>query len=369
MAQRARREFDLHAWAVARLGIRNLDGGRGYERGVRLVSCPLCDDAELDRGRGWINVNRKYCGCMNAGCPVEEGVPATEYVRRVEGYRTRTEALGMLLRDYPDFSVPVAPPTRLAAYADWCELPPSTLITEHPGRAPSLLYDESRAFIKRQWGLTARDAERWGLRHCVHGRHAFRIIIPIMLGGQLVGFQARTFRHAEPKYLTSVYGVYGERGAECGRPTEALLYNLDAVTEGCDVILVEGAGDVMAFDREESRRRSGATAGEAGFGAGSEQVGEHDQAVAVAILGLALTEEKAALLAAKKPGRVIIATDAERDAQARGRKMLDILVLWGLDVTTGNWVGAKDAGAGARLAVVDTSLRGLSAQVAARLHR
>ena len=377
MKQRARQEFDLHAWAMARLGIRNLDGGRGYELGVRVFDCELCGDT---KARAWVNVVRKTAGCKNAGCPSEDGMSALEYVRRVEGYRTRTEALGMLLREFPDFSVPTTPPVRLAAYNDWCELPPSTLIVPHPGKRPPLFYDESRAFIQRQWGLTTVDAERWGLRYCVQGRYACRIIIPIVMGGQLVGFQARTFRDSNPKYLTSLYGVRGERSAECGRPTESLLFGIDAVKEGSDVILVEGAGDAMALDKEEPGGRSGNAGGEAGQSGRSAGIcsagtagavgGRCDPtATPVAILGLALTEEKAALIAAKKPGRVIVATDEEPDAQARGRTMMGDLILWGMDVTTGRWVGGKDAGAGARLQIMADGTRGLSSLVAARFRR
>jgi hypothetical protein len=265
-------------------------------------------------------------------------------------------------------------------YEDWCELPPSSPIVEQPGRRPSAIYDMARAFLKRQWGLSTRDAEQWGLRYCVRGYHAWRIIIPITMHATVVGFQARSFRGGEPKYVTSKYGLRGEPFAECGRPAEALLFNIDAVQEGDDVILVEGAGDAMALDRNTSRRRPGAEDSEAGCTAGSPDLSAEgptgtsssgqssERPVPVALLGLALTEEKAALFAAKQPGRVIIATDAEADAQRRGREMAQMLRAWNnIDVAIGQWVGGKDAGAGAQLQLVG-GLRGLSALVHARMH-
>lgn len=378
-----RREYDLHAWAAARLGIRNLDGGRGYDQGVRIVSCPLCDDAMLDRGRGWVNVQRRSCGCFNSGCPAEGGMGALEYVQRVEGYRTKTEALGMLLRDYPSWAAPVVQVPRRSTYDDWCELPPSIPIREHPGCHPSPVYDMVRAFLTKQWGLTTRDAEFWELRYCVQGHHAWRIIIPIMMTGQLVGFQARSFRGGEPKYVTSQHGERGERFAECGRPAEAMLFNLDAVQEGDDVILVEGAADAMALDKTESARTRMAAETVQGRGAGCSG---HDReavqiddptgdlvggagTVPVAVLGLALTDEKAALLALRRPGRVIVAADEEPDAQARGRKMMLTLHPWGIDVTTGHWIGGKDAGTGARLRPTASELHGTTALAYARMHR
>lgn len=357
-------QVDLGAWVAARVGIQNLSGGRGYASGVRVFDCPLCGDT---KARAWINVVRGTAGCLNAGCLAERGLSAIDYVRRAEGLQSLAETKLLLLREFPRIGPIEGPPLQPATYADWCELPAGfQAIPRAWHRSP--LLDEARAFAAQQWGITAYDLHRWGCGICARGRHAWRLVIPIMLDRQLVGFQARALRgNVEPKYRTSEYGARGTDGAECGRPADALLFNLDAVQEGDDVILVEGAGDAMAIARRVSE--SGSRHGGPGGTRSDPSIGSEVFSVPVALLGLALTDEKAALLAAKKPGRVIVATDAEPEAEARGRQIAEVLMLqWGFVTVLGRWVGAKDAGEGARLA---TTLphRGLTSLVAARIRR
>jgi hypothetical protein len=228
-------------------------------------------------------------------------------------------------------------------------------------------------FVYRQWGLLVPDAERWGLRQCILGRYAWRVVIPIVMFGQTVAFQARSYRGAEPKYLTSKHGRRGEPGAECGRPAEALLYGYDAIEEGGEVVLVEGPGDVMRLagggdrGRGEVVSRQGETPAIARDSGGGENCGRVVRAVPVALLGAALTEEKAALLAAKRPGRVTVALDADQDP-ARSWAVAERLSAWGLEAGVGAWVGGKDAGAGARLERVASGV-GLRERVTGRLGR
>jgi hypothetical protein len=267
---------------------------------------------------------------------------ALEYVRRTEGLRSWGEAKVYLLQHFPALG-PVAPLRPIDRYEDWCSLPKGFLAIPRAWRT-SILLDEARAFAAKQWGVSAWDLNRWGCGVCAVGRYAWRLVIPIVMEGRLVGFQARTMRRGEPKYLTSRYGDREDPEAECGRPADAMLFNLDAVTEGCDVILVEGAGDAMALAHDASGGRSGAAAGEAGRAPG------FGNAVPVALLGLTCSAEKGALLHKKTPGRVIVAVDAEPEAEERGRITAEMLCTsFGLTVSLGLWKGAKDAGAGGQL--------------------
>lgn len=216
--------FDVDAWAQATFAVHNADGGRGYERGVRVIDCSFHDDRTQS---AWVNVVTGWVACFNPACDAHDGMNAVEAIRRLQGFRTWTEALHWARREFPatGLEMPSVPP--LPAYKDWCELPqgvrpiPATGAAYWTRTRPSFLLDEVRAFAKRQWGLSVADLVRWGCRYCFAGRYAWRVVIPITMGGRLVAFQARSYRNGEPKYLTSKFGKWGEPGAECGRPAEA----------------------------------------------------------------------------------------------------------------------------------------------------
>ena len=361
MENRQAVRYDLDAWVRARVGITNVDGGRGYENGVRTVACPLHGDSGA---HGWLNIERGWAGCFSPECDASAGLPAVEYVRRVEGLRTRASAVAFLLAEFPGVGPP-PPPKPVARYDDWCETVGMPLIAVPPiSRGASRL--EPILFCGAQWGLNVGVVDQMGLRYCIFGRYVWRIIIPIVMGGQGVAFQARSYRGGEPKYLTSKWGKRGDLGAECGRPAEALLFNLDAVQERSDVVIVEGAGDAMRWDSKGEICGGAAQSGQASDGKG--RAADKNATVAVALLGTALTGEKAALLAAKKPRRVIVALDAEPETAGAQRDAVETLWAMGLDAVEGRWVGAKDAGAGARLELVACA-PGLVGAVARRLGR
>ena len=356
----------LDGYFAQRIGFTNETGGRNWDGGTRILAvCPACGEME----KAWLNSISGWVKCFRASCDLNSGAWGLDLVRRQEGFRTRSEALVWLRREFPAtglFLPPAPPPPR---YDDWCRLPQAFVPVPAAGTPywtrtkPSHLLEEAVAFARRQWRLSVPDLVRWGVGYCTRGRYAWRLVIPVVLGGRLVAFQARTYRGGEPKYLTSAHGKQGDPGAECGRPAEALLFNLDAVREGSDVILVEGPGDVMRIMWWEG----GSSVGGRGFsfrdrgGASDETVGS----VSIALLGTALTDEKTALLAAKRPGRVIVALDrgAEREALTVAEK----LAAWGLQTAIGVWVGGKDAGSGARLDVIGGG--SLRDRVAGRLGR
>lgn len=329
------RRYDLDAWARARLTVHNLEGGRGHEDGVRIVSCPMCRDGD-PKGHGWVNVLKHRGACFRPDCEAHGGFGALEYVRRVEGFRTRTEALAWLRIEHP--LVGPQPVFRPRPYADWCELPREFRPIERDSR--SVVQAEACAFAFRQWGVRVETLVEARAGFCPSGRHAWRIVLPIVLGGKLVAFVSRTFRGGEPKYLLAKRGELGELGAECGRPAEALLYGLDDVRPGTPVLLVEGPGDRLRWWQDHR----------------SEQT-------PVAVLGAHLGEERLALLAARRPGLVIAAEDA--DGAAGG--WAEALLAWGFAARRGSWAGGKDAGAGAQLASRDAG--GLLARVRDSLDR
>ena len=336
--------IDLDAYLHTRIAVTNDDGGRGHEHGVRVFDCPLCGDRSH---RGWMSVTHWSAGCFNLGCDAEPRLAggAVEWVRRVEGYTTRGRAWARLAQ-FPLRTSHAPLPIRRPP-DDWCVLP-----NLNPPDLDGVIQRKGLAFISRQWGLTRHDAVRWSLWPCMRGRHAWRVIIPIRESGHTIAFQSRTMvPGVEPKYLTSRYGPRGERGMECGRPASGLLFNLDAVVPGSPVILVEGAGDAMAWDRRRGVHGDDLREVETSDHATTapDQV---ETAPAVALLGTALTPEKIAMLHQKLAGgRVIVALDAELPTLRRAVAHVDDLMAWGIPADVGAWTGAKDAGAGGRLTV------------------
>ena len=333
-----RREIDLERFLRGVVTVRNDSGGRGFDRGVRAFDCPLCGDAGR---RGWVNVSYWTAGCFNSGCPAEPRLDggAVEWTRRVLGCATRGEAWRTLARDYGGAAVAYAPePPR---GPDFCNIPEEArrFIDDSPMRSAF------ESFVSSQWGLSVADARDWGLSWCLTGDYSFRVIIPVVMGGVAVGFQARAIRAGvEPKYLTSRWIESGGRPAECGRPAGAMLFNVDAAPREGTVVLVEGAGDVMAWHRG-SRGRS---------------------PTAVALLGVALTPEKLALLSSVGLERVLVGLDEEPDAQRRALAHVEDLRAWGVPAERVRWSGGKDAGSGASVVEVSEGA-GLGAAVRARL--
>ena len=89
---------------------------------------------------------------------------------------------------------------------------------------------------------------------------------------------------------------------------------------------------------------------------------------AVALLGVALTAEKVAVIRAARPSRVIVALDAEPAAQARAAAHVEDLEAHDVPAVLGAWSGGKDAGSGAALRVTGGPAT-LGDRVRARLRR
>jgi len=302
-----------------RVGFLNADGSRGWGTGVRILArCPGCGD---QRGKAWLNIYTQRISCFRGDCSLHRGSSAVAVVCQLEGgisYGHAQELLAPYQEESPLVETrPVAP-----VYTDWCRLPSALHLLRVSDHA-SVRAKEVAAFLMHQWRVSVATAQRFRLGFCTEGRWAWRVIISLVVEGQTVAFQGRSYRGAEPKYRTSRAGPATDPLAECGRPASAILYNVDCVQRGAEVILVEGAGDVLHL-AEQHRP-------------------------AVALLGQHVTSQKIALLRARRPRRVIVALDADPEAQARGRECVSTLRAWDLPAVRGTWEEGKDAGAGGRL--------------------
>jgi hypothetical protein len=320
-----------------------LPGTVGQRGGLYTFNCPWCGDR---RQRGWVAPKTWAAGCFNVGC---EASPRAwggfaEWVRRFGKFSTRAEAVWHLRTEYAgedtfDDAAPVH-----QVIEDFCRIPEGP-----PLDVRSIIAAEALGFIERQWGLTYEDAQLWRLTACTHGRFAYRVIIPIEFKGVIVAFQARSYRNALPKYLTSKSGPKENPESDCGRSVGSVLFGLDHVAEGDTVVLVEGPGDAMRWTRDHRH--------------------DSERMRAVALLGMSLTPERAALLYAARPACVIVALDAEDATRESSTKTAVALQSIGLTVDTGTWIGAKDAGAGARLTARPFVLSPLEALTRAALKR
>lgn len=313
------------------VGISNLGGGRGWERGVRTFNCPLCGDT---KDRGWANVNWRSAGCFNSGCIAEPRIYGglLTWVQTLEGLPGKTETLYWLSIHFKsDNYVPNFTPVQIERYDDWVKLPDVRYFGH--GKLDKIRQRKFELFAKRQWNFSVSQLMKMEWGYITNGFHKDRIFIPVHMNNQMVSFQTRTIvPDCVPKYRNARKGdSRDDEKAECGRAGEAILYGYDRLREGETAILVEGAADVEAHNLNPDALGS-----------------------AIGALGVALTSEKIALLANKKPKAVVIGFDA--DAEAKIEKFIEPLFAWGFNVEIGKWVGGKDAGSGATLSRVSLDI-------------
>lgn len=335
-------KIDLEAYIRSRVAVLNTEGGRGYDIGVRIFDCPMpgCGDS---KGRGWFNVQWGASGCFNAGCMADPKLPGLEWIRELEGLGSKAQTIAYLIASFPSRGPKLPPTPPKETYQDFCNFPPEMRGFQ---LEPSQLQLMFQSFAQQQWGLTLVQLREAGAGWCVTGYYAWRIIFPVIMGGRPVAFQARIIKSraywdgAEKftKYLTSRYVSTDKHAAECGRPAEAILYGVDEIRQGEEVILVEGIPDVLGCYRQNRK--------------------------GVGLLGTQLTSEKLALLMAKKPGRIVVALDAGGDTAEATQEAVRWLLAWGLDAVPGTWAGAKDAAAGGLL---ELQVPGIAAQIARKL--
>lgn len=240
------------------------------------IRCPLCNDPS---NHGSFFPDGGYA-CWRCGWhPVEDVIIALEKCQPHEAYR--------ILLDYETDHgyLPVLKhqPKALGLQGklDW---PPGTLPLQSPHKAYLRGRGFDPDFLEAKYGL--RGAGPAGI-------YAWRIITPIFWNGQFVSYQGRDITgRAKIKYLSCKpeFELY---------PHKHLLYNIDNAREMG--IIVEGTFDVWRL----------------GDGA-------------VATIGSTTTKQQT-ILAAERFRKVFLLFDSEKPAQAKAKKMGDMLSVLGVE--------------------------------------
>lgn len=208
-------------------------GGEDYK-----VCCPFCGDTRyrLEISHAWLVPNEdgvklglSVVRCYNDGCDLNTTAP-------IERRRWCHERLQNMLKPYivRAHGIQLRPARHMAELKE-LELPANRQpLHELPDHHPAVIYlRDERGFDP------ARLAQEFELYYCVHDPNPFvteRIIIPIRIGGKLVGWQARKAGKPvadEPKYWTAP-----------GTAKSRALYNYDRAKETPFGIVVEGVTDV-----------------------------------------------------------------------------------------------------------------------------
>jgi len=141
-------------------------------------------------------------------------------------------------------------------------------------------------------------ARKYKLKFCYNiGEWKFRIIIPFFLNSKLVtwsGLDVTDKATIKYKHLANEKSVI---------PIKKTLYNIDSISEGDSIIIVEGITDVWRLEKN-----------------------------CIATMGIQYTQEQVEMILKKNPKKIIVIFDAEQKAIAQAYKLANQLSLFIKDV-------------------------------------
>lgn len=205
------------------------------------INCPYCHDtrhrlwvsyllgADLGEARpaGWLAI------CYNDECLRQPG--------------RRQDFLDELLQQSPAARRKLQAPAQLAD-ADEIELLKETTLPGQVVPLPALPAEHPARRYLSERGFNCDELSRvYGVGYCTAAPALYpvaqdRIIIPIRLGGVLVGWQARFVGEPPSKRIAKYYGMPG-------MPKRLLLYNYDLAQSQRLMVVVEGVTDVWRIGR------------------------------------------------------------------------------------------------------------------------
>jgi len=282
-------EFDIESY-LDEIGIDYKDSGKNIGNGSIGICCPLCGDDNYHMG---INIEKKFYNCWRCGDYDEngrgslfkliyllEGLNSKEAFKRIVGY-------SVYEADWEDKNVyeslkKIEERWKSTENKKLLEINSrKKLIIE--GRCkkleelnPNLLTDNSFLSYIKQRNFTIDQLNRWGVKAYISGKFTRRLVFPLYSDGKIVNYTGRDVTgNATLRYLhlgndESIISI------------KSILYGLDYVEVKQDqLVLVEGVLDAI-------------------------RVGK---GLAVASMGLVLSERQKELLFLRNPKKLFIMFD------------------------------------------------------------
>lgn len=212
-------------------GIEYWTEGKNVSKGKIAIQCPFCDDTSNHCNISLYNLEVKCWRCGKH--TLQKLIAEVADYSRTEA-NIETKLLQKSLRDSGGGWTGVTPIKKKeasSALTKAVHLPP-----EASNHFPKMHieYLEGRGFTRPRSYI-----KKYKLLSCyTTGRYKFRIIIPIILNGQIVSFTSKDVTdQQEPPYLNASV-------QESLINPKWTIYNYDTIIKGSDAILVEGVIDV-----------------------------------------------------------------------------------------------------------------------------
>ena len=216
--------------------------GPNTKKGELSIKCPICGNEDPSEHLG-INLTTGFWGCHRDQS--HRGKSARTLIKALLGASSHTaqqiiqqysktdpddldEALMVLLEDRPDFVLKTAKQSLNPEFKDFYQIRPRGVTKRY------FTYLQQRGFDNPQEMI-----DRYDLRCATTGRYKDRIIIPIHLNEELLGWTSRALGSPSvaPRYLAS----NGE--------VKTTIFNYDNLKEGGDrLIVTEGPFDAIKVD-------------------------------------------------------------------------------------------------------------------------
>src|SRR5262245_29800491 len=202
----------------------------------RIVTCFYCGK----RGKLYINVRKRRFHCFR--CGAGDGAAIDSFIQYHLGVSEKEawqilrsgDYSGQQVQSYVEhFDRRIREPRKTVLPEEYEPLYP---VSNHDG---SVFAARAIAYLRKR-GLTDGDLLVYRLGYCLEGHYRMRIIVPVVMNGEIVYFVARLFFGYGKRYLNPAYDEVPDNPRN-------LIYNWDLARDAEKLQLAEGVFDVMAL--------------------------------------------------------------------------------------------------------------------------
>lgn len=206
------------------------------------IDCPWCGDS-----RKHLAVHRQkgYLNCWVCGLEGESPRPTlVDLIMELDGC-SRVEA-GILVKEFREDNIHRRRQNELAEKGvkkdrEGVSLPPGSVPLSSKGHQVA----RARIYLAAR-GFGVERLERYGVRVCVSGFYAGRVIVPVYFRGELVSWLGRDYTGCSKlRYRNCPVAKAAMRNKD-------ILYGFDLVEPGGRLMIVEGVTDVWRMDDGET---------------------------------------------------------------------------------------------------------------------